>query len=262
MSLQGHKKRVLVAVIALPILLIVIIKLPPYFFFGLLCIVSVMAMLEFLNMYNVSRFWSLTGAFLSVILFALNCFYSHNTLYYYAILFCTITVIRLFLKKEPHSALRDIAPVIIGLLYIPTLLCFQWFLMENGWQWIIYLFGCVWASDSLAFYIGKGFGKRKLYPEVSPKKTWAGAYGSIAGGTIASLILGSFLLSKSFISLLIVGFLIGFVSIFGDLVESMFKRDAGVKDSGFLFPEHGGILDKADAMLFAGVLLYFGIKFM
>ncbi len=262
MSLQDHKKRILVAFVFIPLVFIIIIKLPAYIFFILLCMVNTVGMWEFLRMYRASRFWIITGIISSLFLLILNCFYSHNAFFYYAIIFSVIAVMRLVFKKDPMFALQDISRIYTGVLYIPTLLTFQWLLRNSGWQWIIYLYGCVWVADSFAYYIGKGFGKRKLYPEVSPKKTWAGAYGSVSGGIIASLILGNIILSKPFISLAIMGFLIGTVSIFGDLVESMFKRDAGVKDSGFLFPGHGGILDKIDAILFSGVLLYFGMNFM
>lgn len=260
MSLQGHKKRILVAAVALPLLLLYIIKLPAYLFVVLLVVVNAVGMWEFLKMYKTPKIWSIIGILFSVGLFLGNCFYLKHSLYFYALSFILISLARLFLKKQPQFALNDIAPLLIGLLYIPTLLSFQWFLRVESWQLIIYLYGSVWISDSFAYYIGKGFGRRKLYPEMSPKKTWEGAYGSVAGGVLGSLVIGSLLLSKPLSSLLIIGALIGIVSIFGDLVESMFKRDAGVKDSGFLFPEHGGILDKIDSMLFAGVLLYFAMK--
>lgn len=262
MSLQGHKKRIVIALIALPILVFIIVKLPSYFFLGLLTLVNIIAMWEFLRMYKTSNIFIVLGIILSIALFILNCFYWQFALYYYSISFLAITLFRLFVKKQPEHSLQDISTLVVGLLYIPTLLSFHWFIREEGWQWIIYLYAVVWTADSFAYYIGKGFGNRKLYSEVSPKKTWAGAYGSLIGGVLASLLLGYLFLNKSFSSMLLIGLLIGFISILGDLVESMFKRDAGVKDSSFLFPEHGGILDKIDALLFAGVLLYFGIILM
>ena len=109
----------------------------------------------------------------------------------------------------------------------------------------------MWVSDSVAYYAGKGLGKRKLYTAVSPHKTIAGAVGSVAGGALCAL-----LLSYAFIPLLI-GIIIGVTTIIGDLVESMLKRDAGIKDSGVLIPGHGGILDKIDGVLFGGPILYF-----
>lgn len=262
MSLQGHKKRLLVAAIAIPLIVFFILKLPPYFFLGLLTVVNSLAVWEFLKIYRASNFWSSFGVPLSTALFLLNCFYYTYALYYYSITFVMITLIRLLSKRDPSQALYEISPLITALLYIPTLLTFIWFLRDFGALWIIYLFGVVWVSDSFAYYIGKGFGKRKLYPEVSPKKTWAGAWGSLFGGVIASVALGSLFNLKGLDFLIFVGIAIGVISIFGDLVESMFKRDGGVKDSSFLFPEHGGVLDKIDSMLFAGILLFFAVKFL
>lgn len=260
MSLQGHKKRVLVAILILPILLFIIIKLPSYFFLILLCLAAGIGIWEFLKMYKVSKFFILLGVSLSVVFLLLNCFYWQLAFYYYSIFFIFISLLRLLSKRNPNFALVEISPLVIGILYIPTLLSFHWFIRLESWHWIIYLYSCIWCSDTAAYYIGKIFGKRKLYPEISPKKTWEGVYGSLAGGVIASVTLGKFLISKSFLTLFAIGILLGITSVFGDLVESMFKRDAGVKDSGILFSEHGGILDKIDAMLFGGVVLYFIIK--
>ena len=117
----------------------------------------------------------------------------------------------------------------------------------------------MWASDSLAYYIGKGIGRKKLYEEISPNKTIAGAVGSIAGGMSGAVILKITLVNYIAVSLVeaaVLGMIIGMVTIIGDLAESMFKRDAGVKDSSSIVPGHGGILDKIDSVLFAGPVLY------
>jgi phosphatidate cytidylyltransferase len=168
-----------------------------------------------------------------------------------------ISSTRLFLVKDPSSSLRDISPAVTGFLYIPNLLLSQWYLRLQGYEWILFLYGCVWASDSLAYYIGKGVGRRKLYKEVSPNKTVAGAFGSIIGGILSALLLGKLMLNNiAILALIATGSAIGSVTIVGDLVESMFKRDAGVKDSGSFIPGHGGILDKIDGVLFAGPILY------
>jgi phosphatidate cytidylyltransferase len=109
----------------------------------------------------------------------------------------------------------------------------------------------------MAYYIGKGIGKRKLYREVSPNKTVAGAAGSLIGGITGALILRALIVPQITASAaLFIGATIGIISVIGDLIESMFKRDAGVKDSGIIIPGHGGILDKIDGSLFAGPVLY------
>jgi phosphatidate cytidylyltransferase len=109
--------------------------------------------------------------------------------------------------------------------------------------------------------VGKGLGKRKLYREVSPNKTMAGAGGSLIGGMAGALILGTLLVPQlGIVPALFIGLTVGVISVIGDLVESMFKRDAGVKDSGTLIPGHGGILDKIDGSLFTGPILYWLLK--
>lgn len=262
-----HLKRLVVALIMLPLLYLYISKLPPLFFLCLLILTGVIAQAEFYSMYKTDRLLSLTGILGGIltlgvpfVLEGMPGIVSPRTglqTFIFILSFMLIALVRLFRKKEPASALKDIAPVVVGLFYIPNLLVSQWYLRLEGYQWILFLYGCVYASDSAAYYIGKGMGKRKLYSTVSPNKTVAGALASVGGGIIASFILGPLLLSnKTLFGLLVMGGVTGAVTIAGDLVESMFKRDADIKDSGSFIPGHGGILDKIDGALFAGPVLY------
>lgn len=259
---QESLKRVIVAFIALPLFYLYITKLPPVFFLMLLIIVSTLAQMEFHAMYKTNKWLSFTGIISGILLLCLpliqpSAFSLQPLAFIFAFMLMSST--RLFLVKDPSSSLRDISPSVTGFLYIPNLLLTQWYLRLQGHEWILFLYGCVWVSDSLAYYIGKGIGKRKLYKEVSPNKTVAGAFGSVAGGMLSALLLGRLLLIPghgNISALLLIGGAIGFVTIVGDLVESMFKRDAGVKDSGSFIPGHGGILDKIDGVLFAGPVLY------
>jgi phosphatidate cytidylyltransferase len=257
---QENLKRIIVAVIALPIFYLYITKLPPVFFLFLLTAVSALAQIEFHAMYKTKRWLSFTGIISGILLFCSSliqpsAFSLQPLVFIFSFMLMSAT--RLFLAKDPSSSLRDISPAVAGFLYIPTLLLTQWYLRLQGHEWILFLYGCVWASDSLAYYIGKGIGKRKLYKEVSPNKTVAGAFGSVIGGMLSALLLGKLMLNNIAISaLILMGSAIGSVTIVGDLVESMFKRDAGVKDSGSFIPGHGGILDKIDGVLFAGPVLY------
>lgn len=231
----------------------------------LLIIVSSLAQLEFHAMYKTKRWLSFTGIVSGILLFVSSLFNADYSLFATGMIFIfsfmLVSSTRLFLIKNPSSSLNDISPTVTGFLYIPNLLLTQWYLRLQGYEWILFLYGCVWASDSLAYYIGKGIGKRKLYKEVSPNKTVAGAFGSIGGGILSALLLGRLLIIPehggiNIPVLLLMGGAIGSVTIVGDLVESMFKRDAGVKDSGSFIPGHGGILDKIDGVLFAGPVLY------
>ncbi|XP_019188998.1 PREDICTED: phosphatidate cytidylyltransferase 4, chloroplastic [Ipomoea nil] len=116
------------------------------------------------------------------------------------------------------------------------------------------------AADTYAFFGGKVFGRTPL-TDISPKKTWEGALAGI-GGCIATTVVLSKLLSwpRSMLSAVAFGVLIFFGSLFGDLTESMIKRDAGVKDSGSLIPGHGGVLDRVDSYIFTGALAYSFVK--
>jgi phosphatidate cytidylyltransferase len=252
-----HSKRLAVSLVFLPLFYLYIMCLPPILFFCLLLAVSSVALLEFYSMYHVRGVLKyvclLVGAAILAISFLGRSYVSDAIILASVFLF----IIRLFIRKDPSSALSDLAAPVVGILYIPGLLSFQGQLRLIGPEWIIFLYATVWAADSLAYYIGKGIGRRKLYREVSPNKTVAGAVGSLIGGIAGALLLQVFLIPRlGMAAALSIGMMVGIVTLVGDLVESMFKRDAGVKDSGTIIPGHGGILDKLDGSLFAGPLLY------
>ena len=268
-----HLKRLIVALIALPLFYFYIAKLSPFHFLILLVLAGVIAQAEFYSMYKTDKLLFMSGILGGILTLCAPCIsmlfprsepssISIQTCAF-ILIFMLIALARLFLKKGPLASLKDIAPVVVGIFYIPNLLVAQWYLRLEGYEWILFLYGCVYAADSMAYYVGKGLGERKLYSAVSPNKTVAGAVGSVAGGVIASLILGTLLLDhKGMFKLFIIGGVIGAVTIAGDLVESMFKRDANIKDSGSFIPGHGGVLDKIDGALFAGPVLYWITLFM
>ncbi|WP_405607144.1 phosphatidate cytidylyltransferase [Polaribacter sp. Asnod1-A03] len=120
----------------------------------------------------------------------------------------------------------------------------------------------IWVNDSFAFLVGKNLGKRKLFPSVSPKKTIEGFLGGLVFALIAAIIIGTF--NDDFIigNWLIIAFLVSVIGTIGDLIESKFKRQANVKDSGDIMPGHGGILDRLDSLLFAAPFVYLYINFI
>jgi phosphatidate cytidylyltransferase len=126
--------------------------------------------------------------------------------------------------------------------------------------WLVFLLmAIVWLGDTAAYYVGSRFGRHKMAPVISPKKSWEGAAAGFATSLIAAGVWSVLRLSHLDPGLLAVSALTAAAGQVGDLVESMIKRGAGVKDSGHVLPGHGGILDRMDAMLFAAPVLLIGL---
>jgi len=160
---------------------------------------------------------------------------------------------------------QTLLAVVLGLIYIPWLMHYFYllFLAESGVVHAVNALLTVWGYDSGAFFIGKYFGRHPLAPEISPNKTVEG----VAGG-LAFAYLGASLspIWYSYIHwvphILLIAVLVGLATQLGDLVESLLKRIAGVKDSGSLFPGHGGVLDRIDGLIFALPVFYFYFHFI
>ena len=129
---------------------------------------------------------------------------------------------------------------------------------ETGPGWVLYAVFLVWASDTGAYAIGVRWGRRKLWPAVSPRKTWEGAVGGVLAAVLAAALLARPLhVGIDFGGSLVAGLLIGLCAPVGDLFESRLKRIAGVKDTGRILPGHGGILDRFDSLFFCAPLFYY-----
>ncbi|HEY3289797.1 MAG TPA: phosphatidate cytidylyltransferase [Anaerolineae bacterium] len=128
--------------------------------------------------------------------------------------------------------------------------------LDQGLWWLIIAVGISWLADSAAYIIGRRFGKRKLAPSLSPKKTWEGFIGGVIFAVLGGMVAG-IVSPLGFLNCTLAGLLVGILGTLGDLVESMFKRAAGVKDSGQLIPGHGGAFDRVDSLLWAGFAVYF-----
>ena len=129
---------------------------------------------------------------------------------------------------------------------------------ENGSDLVFLLFFVVWAGDTAAYFTGRALGRRPLAPNVSPKKTIEGAAGGILGSLAAAMVARAWFMHRLRpVDVLVLGLALGAVGMVGDLVESMLKRGAGVKDSARLVPGHGGLLDRVDSLLYAAPVLYY-----
>ncbi len=259
-------KRHIVAAIVLPAFISYLYFLPPLpFFLALLTVVGVVALWEFYSMYKVPVKLLAPGVVVSAVLLYVLCLYPAYSLNGLLAGLLFMLLLRLLIIKEPSGSMSHIGPLGTGLFYITGFLSFQWFLrMEaNGLGYVFLLYFSVWLSDSMALYVGTYMGKTKLYPSISPNKTVEGAFGSVMGGMIGAVLTKSLfgIPGFSYPAIVMVGAAMGLTSMIGDLIESMFKRDAEVKDSSTIIPGHGGVLDKIDGMLTSGPVLYFIVRY-
>ena len=168
----------------------------------------------------------------------------------------------MFRGREFRDTANDVSFKAMGLSYAALPFAFLPLIksMFQGEMWILFLFAVIWANDTLAFAVGKTFGRTKLCPEISPKKTVEGAIGGLIGGMTAAFFFSSWIDAGHWV-LIAASIALGVIGIIGDLSESVLKRSAGVKDSGALLPGHGGVLDRVDSLLFAVPALYYFLQF-
>ena len=164
-----------------------------------------------------------------------------------------------YASERPRST-EQAGKTALGILYICLPLYLLMALKEfpKGNGWIFFILTVVFSGDTGAFYGGRFFGRHKLYPSISPGKTWEGSVGGLLASILAALPFFLFThLSESVLTLIGLATCLSLAGQVGDLAESMVKRVHGVKDSGNILPGHGGVLDRIDGLLFAMPVLYF-----
>ncbi|MBJ6763211.1 phosphatidate cytidylyltransferase [Myxococcaceae bacterium JPH2] len=166
------------------------------------------------------------------------------------------------LAEAPSRA----AHLVTGFLYSGiglTALSALRLLPQDGLAWVICALTITWANDTLAYFAGRFLGKHKLYPAVSPNKTWEGFFGGMVGSVLGMFIArGFFFPVFTAWDCVLLGIAGGVLGPIGDLCESMLKRAYSVKDSGSLIPGHGGVLDRIDALLFNAPLVFVYVQFV
>ena len=254
--------RIIVALIFGP-LIIFLSYLGGYWLFGMVMLFALIGISEYMIGSGIRTkmlsFW-LTLAFTAGILTASMLVSLQSGLIIltgYLICLGIVTAVR---NISPSDLFEQQSFLLWGTAYISLLYPFVYLvrqLSDQGGDWMLFMFGTLWLSDTLAMFVGKAIGKRKLAPTVSPNKTVAGFVGGMTGGIIVALILGFWLLSNFDLYLLMIaGILISLIGQIGDLVESCWKRAIGIKDSSAIIPGHGGVLDRFDSLLFAAPVLY------
>ena len=265
-------QRVAVAIVGIPLLLWLNFQ-GGLWFFGLVLALGLMATAEFrrLALHHAHPVTLLVLLPLTALI-QLN-FYFHVVADWEAVLIAVMLLQVVELWRTRGSQLLNIGSTVTGLFYVN--LCFGSLLRlrlgetsgaGSGEQLVLLLLMCVWAADIFAYFGGRGLGGkifgRKFFARISPKKTWEGYLFGIAGSVLAAWACSAFITGCPDGRALPIGLFIGAVGPLGDLMESMFKRDAGVKDSSALIPGHGGVLDRFDTVMFMAPLLYLFVTYV
>ena len=168
-------------------------------------------------------------------------------------------------RGDPDQGLINAAANLFGAVYIgfmfAYILLLRFISSENGLFYLIFTTFVTWANDTAAYFIGVKFGKHKLSPRISPKKTVEGSFGGLAGGVVTAFFLAT-LFQEPLFFFGILGAIVVIAGQFGDLIESIIKRNAGVKDSGSFLPGHGGVLDRFDSLLLSAPVVYYAIVYV
>ena len=175
-----------------------------------------------------------------------------------------ISLIWLLLRPSREKIFHDWAWTIVGALYVGWMLGYWLNLrgLEDGRNWVYLAMLTTFANDTGAYFIGRARGKHKLVPMISPAKTWEGAIGGLISAILAAIIIAMVLnlispFTFKYWQIILLGFLVSLFAQLGDLVESLLKRNMGMKESGNLLPGHGGILDRFDSLIFVGAVVYY-----
>lgn len=255
------KKRVITSLYAIPLLIILIWFDKPLPWFTLfIALWGALAAFEFYRMVAGSKAPPLTYfGIIWTLLFILSPHFDYGFLP--LLLFASAVIlspILLMLRPRKESFFASWVWTMAGILYVGWLLSYLVALrLEVGRSWVFLAIFTTFGSDMAAFFVGRALGRHRLAPRISPGKTWEGAVAGVFGAIIASLIVVAvFSMPLSFGQAILLGLLVSIFGQIGDLLESLFKRKMGVKESGKLLPGHGGLLDRMDSVVFAGIVVY------
>jgi phosphatidate cytidylyltransferase len=269
MALSNNATRVLVAIVAIPVV-IGASYLGGIYFFLFTLLISTIAFYEFSVLAkNKGANVNLWFGLLSIVLLLINQFsFFVSFLSIILLVVFILSLIELFRNKG--SAIINLGATLLGIFYVglfsTALLGIREFYQDNlynrGGYIIIAILAAIWICDSAAYYGGTALGKHELFKRVSPNKSWEGAiFGfifALATMILAKIIILNFL---SWITVIVLGFIVGIFGQVGDLIESLIKRDARVKDSSAIVPGHGGIFDRFDSLLYTAPLIFLYLGF-
>jgi phosphatidate cytidylyltransferase len=263
-SSRWDRRRIYVALVFIPLFYMLVRYLPPIAFFGLVVGASWLALVELYGLHFRSRPATLaiaTGVVMTT--FVLSHLQWPGALPLGPLLLFVMTAILLFYlvsKQDLSRSLVDVSVLIFGTLYIGFTLGHLLLTraLPDGIFLIFFVVLVTWAGDTGAYYAGMSMGRTPLAPSISPNKTVEGLLGGCLLAVMIALIARAwFIPSFTILDAVVLGLVLTVVGLIGDLSESMFKRSAGVKDSGGLIPGHGGVLDRLDSLLLTAPTYYY-----
>ena len=246
----------------MPLVLLIILKGAPWLFALLISLLTLIAMLEFFQMALPGRISEFAPFALLAALIVITPLLMDGRFFIlsFALAFLLGGVHFLFRLQDIKLVANEFSLVMASFLYIPFLLSHLLMLrlLPDGVNWLLLIMLIVMTNDSAAYYVGSAFGKHRLYEAVSPKKSIEGSLGGLAGGLAGALLAKySFFTQLGYADIAVTALVIGVMGQLGDLFESLLKRSFGVKDSGNIFPGHGGVLDRMDSIIFAAPVTYY-----
>ena len=265
--MSPHAKRWITAVVAIPVLYWAIGCGGRNVFFILIAIVSLTAVYEYNRMAFGGGFYVEKTAMTAACLFFLfSAFFKNIQLIAAVAVFSVMAalILNLLRIKKDGPGANSSARLVLGIMYVPLLMVHFIFIRDlpSGALWVFYVLVIAFAGDVAGYYVGRIFGKRRFFAEVSPGKTVEGTIGLILGSTLGSVL---FILCFPLFPVshaVGIGLLAGIIGQLGDLAESVMKREAGVKDSGAILPGHGGILDRLDCLIFIVPFVFYYREFI
>lgn len=255
------KHRILTAVVGLPLLIAIMWFGEPWFTI-LMTVMAGIAGWEFYRMASQTKIQPLMYFGITWIVLLVISYHSpySSTLTVLITLAIIISLIWLLFRYPRDQAFTNWAWTMAGILYIGWMLSYWIGLrgQEIGRGLVFLAMFTTFSNDTGAFFIGRTWGKHALAPSISSGKTWEGALGGVLSSIAGAFIINAiFNLPFSYWQIALAGFIISVFAQLGDLVESLLKRNTGVKDAGKLVPGHGGILDRVDSLIFTGVIVYY-----
>lgn len=261
------KKRVLTAVIIVPLLILLLLSPLPVIIAAVM-IASIAGLTEYYNAVGLSEHKGLCAAgYIAAVIIPLAEFISVQAIQILVYLF-VLALFTVMLVCHKKVTFTHVALLMMGLIYIPYFMSHIIYIrsMEYGrfYIWLVFIGACM--TDTFAYFTGCTVGGRKLCPGISPKKTVSGAVGGVIGcgisflafGVIVNFFFGRFLDGRqmSLLLLFVMGLISAVISEIGDLTASVIKRQYGIKDFGNIFPGHGGILDRCDSIILVAPVVF------